>query len=167
MSLGGNGAFEIWVINDKVGVAADLHGAFARACSMVSVGVDSSENRIGRAARSASPAGSPSKSGSSRRSPPERRRGSGARRRLASHAPSTLSPVCSRWSRNVSGRSAASVASHNDRRASWTAASRVSPEKVRKIRVFSAAPTTSYISLDYRAQEGFIYRIARAGEAES
>ena len=46
-------------------------------------------------------------------------------------------------------------------------ASRVSPEKVRKIRVFSAAPMTSYISLDYRAQEGFIYRIARAGEAES
>lgn len=46
-------------------------------------------------------------------------------------------------------------------------ASRVSPEKVRKIRVFSSGPTTSYISLDYRAQEGFIYRIAREGEEES
>jgi predicted dehydrogenase len=52
--------------------------------------------------------------------------------------------------------------------------SRVSPERMRKIRVFSggsprrsetepgAAP--SYISLDYRAQEGFIYRIAREDE---
>ena len=46
-------------------------------------------------------------------------------------------------------------------------ASRVSPEKMRKIRVFSAGPVTSYISLDYRAQEGFIYRIARKGEQES
>jgi predicted dehydrogenase len=46
-------------------------------------------------------------------------------------------------------------------------ASRVSPEKMRKIRVFSAGPMTSYISLDYRAQEGFIYRIAREGEEES
>jgi len=46
-------------------------------------------------------------------------------------------------------------------------ASRVSPEKMRKIRVFSAGPVTSYISLDYRAQEGFIYRIAREGEEES
>jgi predicted dehydrogenase len=46
-------------------------------------------------------------------------------------------------------------------------ASRVSPEKMRKIRVFSAGPTTSYISLDYRAQEGFIYRIARDDEEES
>ncbi|MFO1498777.1 MAG: Gfo/Idh/MocA family oxidoreductase [Verrucomicrobiota bacterium] len=46
-------------------------------------------------------------------------------------------------------------------------ASRVSPERMRKIRVFSAGPTTSYISLDYRAQEGFIYRIAREGEEES
>jgi predicted dehydrogenase len=26
---------------------------------------------------------------------------------------------------------------------------------------------TSYISLDYRAQEGFIYRVAREGESES
>jgi predicted dehydrogenase len=46
-------------------------------------------------------------------------------------------------------------------------ASRVSPEKMRKIRVFSAGPMTSYISLDYGAQEGFIYRIAREGEEES
>jgi predicted dehydrogenase len=47
-------------------------------------------------------------------------------------------------------------------------ASRVSPERMRKIRVFSGGTTTpSYISLDYRAQEGFIYRIAREDEAES
>jgi predicted dehydrogenase len=46
-------------------------------------------------------------------------------------------------------------------------ASRVSPERMRKIRVFSGGPQTSYISLDYRAQEGFIYRIAREGEQES
>lgn len=45
--------------------------------------------------------------------------------------------------------------------------SRVSPERMRKIRVFSAGPVTSYISLDYRAQEGFIYRVARDGEEES
>jgi len=46
-------------------------------------------------------------------------------------------------------------------------ASRVSPERMRKIRVFSGGAQTSYISLDYRAQEGFIYRIAREGEEES
>jgi len=46
-------------------------------------------------------------------------------------------------------------------------ASRVSPERMRKIRVFSGGTTTSYVSLDYRAQEGFIYRIARDGEEES
>jgi len=46
-------------------------------------------------------------------------------------------------------------------------ASRVSPERMRKIRVFSSGPLTSYISLDYRAQEGFIYRIARDGEEQS
>jgi predicted dehydrogenase len=55
--------------------------------------------------------------------------------------------------------------------------SRVSPERMRKIRVFSGSPRRSeaeaggtppsYISLDYRAQEGFIYRIAREGEKES
>ena len=45
--------------------------------------------------------------------------------------------------------------------------SRVSPERMRKIRVFSSGDAPSYISLDYRAQEGFIYRIARDGEEES
>jgi predicted dehydrogenase len=45
--------------------------------------------------------------------------------------------------------------------------SRVSPERMRKIRVFSGGPMKSYISLDYRAQEGFIYRIARDDEEES
>jgi predicted dehydrogenase len=45
--------------------------------------------------------------------------------------------------------------------------SRVSPERMRKIRVFSGGRMSSYISLDYRAQEGFIYRIARDGEEES
>jgi hypothetical protein len=38
---------------------------------------------------------------------------------------------------------------------------------MRKIRVFSGGSEPSYISLDYRAQEGFIYRIAREGESES
>ena len=46
-------------------------------------------------------------------------------------------------------------------------ASRISPERMRKIRVFSGPTNTCYISLDYRAQEGFIYRIARDGEEES
>jgi predicted dehydrogenase len=46
-------------------------------------------------------------------------------------------------------------------------ASRVSLERMRKIRVFSAGPVTSYVSLDYRAQEGYILRIARDGEEES
>jgi len=45
--------------------------------------------------------------------------------------------------------------------------SRVSPERMRKIRVFSSGATPSYISLDYHAQEGFIYRIARDDEEES
>jgi predicted dehydrogenase len=46
-------------------------------------------------------------------------------------------------------------------------ASRVSPERMRKIRVFSGPANPCYISLDYRAQEGFIYRIARESEPES
>ena len=46
-------------------------------------------------------------------------------------------------------------------------ASRISPERMRKIRVFSAGPEPCYISLDYRAQEGFIYRLAREDEPES
>ncbi len=45
--------------------------------------------------------------------------------------------------------------------------SRVSPERMRKIRVFSGGTTPSYISLDYREQEGFIYRVAREGEQAS
>jgi predicted dehydrogenase len=45
--------------------------------------------------------------------------------------------------------------------------SRISPERMRKIRVFSGGAMTSYISLDYRAQEGYIYRVAREGEEES
>jgi predicted dehydrogenase len=46
-------------------------------------------------------------------------------------------------------------------------ASRVSPERMRKIRVFSGGEAPSYISLDYRAQEGFLYRLAREDEPES
>src|SRR5208282_3215626 len=46
-------------------------------------------------------------------------------------------------------------------------ASRVSPERMRKIRVFSGGATPSHVSLDYRAQEGYIYRVARDGEEES
>jgi predicted dehydrogenase len=46
-------------------------------------------------------------------------------------------------------------------------ASRVSPERMRKIRVFSGPNNACYISLDYRAQEGFIYRIARDNEPSS
>ena len=45
--------------------------------------------------------------------------------------------------------------------------SRVSPERMRKIRVFSGPANPCYISLDYRAQEGFIYRIAREGESKT
>jgi predicted dehydrogenase len=45
--------------------------------------------------------------------------------------------------------------------------SRVSPERMRKIRVFSGGAMTSYVSLDYRAQEGYIYRIARDDEEKS
>jgi predicted dehydrogenase len=46
--------------------------------------------------------------------------------------------------------------------------SRVSVKRAREIRVFSGGRTTPvYFTLDYRAQEGFIYRIAREGERES
>jgi predicted dehydrogenase len=45
--------------------------------------------------------------------------------------------------------------------------SRVSPEKMRKIRVFSGGADPSHVSLDYQKQEGFIYRVAREGEQES
>jgi predicted dehydrogenase len=46
-------------------------------------------------------------------------------------------------------------------------ASRVALERMRKIRVFSGGENASYISLDYRAQEGYICRVAREGEEES
>ncbi len=46
-------------------------------------------------------------------------------------------------------------------------ASRISPQRMREIRVFSGPTNPCYISLDYRAQEGFIYRVARDGEEES
>ncbi|HZI30730.1 MAG TPA: Gfo/Idh/MocA family oxidoreductase [Candidatus Binatia bacterium] len=45
--------------------------------------------------------------------------------------------------------------------------SRISPERMRKIRVFSGPTNPCYISLDYRLQEGFIYRIGREGEEET
>jgi predicted dehydrogenase len=45
--------------------------------------------------------------------------------------------------------------------------SRISPERMRKIRVFSGPTHPCYISLDYRLQEGFLYRIARDGEPET
>ncbi|MGC8743601.1 MAG: Gfo/Idh/MocA family oxidoreductase [Verrucomicrobiia bacterium] len=46
-------------------------------------------------------------------------------------------------------------------------ASRISPERMRKIRVFSGGETPCYVSLDYRAQEGFLYRLARENEPAS
>lgn len=46
-------------------------------------------------------------------------------------------------------------------------ASRVSAERLRKIRVFSSAPEPAYVSLDYRAQAGYLYRLARADEPAS
>src|SRR5580698_7912790 len=45
--------------------------------------------------------------------------------------------------------------------------SRISPQRMRKIRVFSGGATPCHVSLDYRAQEGYIYRVARDGEEES
>ena len=39
--------------------------------------------------------------------------------------------------------------------------SRISPERMRKIRVFQE---DAYLSLDYQAQEGYIFRLARGGE---
>ena len=46
-------------------------------------------------------------------------------------------------------------------------ASRVSPERMRKIRVFSSGESASYVSLDFREQKGYIYRLGRADEKES
>ena len=43
-------------------------------------------------------------------------------------------------------------------------ASRISQEKVRKIRVFQS---DAYLSLDYQRQEGYLLRLAREGEKES
>lgn len=45
--------------------------------------------------------------------------------------------------------------------------SRVNPERMRKIRVFSAGEAPSYVSLDYAEQKGYIYRLARSDERES
>jgi len=45
--------------------------------------------------------------------------------------------------------------------------SRVSPESLRKIRVFSSGDAPSYVSLDYREQKGYHYRLAGDDEAES
>jgi predicted dehydrogenase len=46
-------------------------------------------------------------------------------------------------------------------------ASRVSAEKMRKIRVFSAGEAPSYVSLDYKEQKGFLFRLAQTDEAPS
>ncbi len=46
-------------------------------------------------------------------------------------------------------------------------ASRVSSERMRKIRVFSGGAQPAYVSLDYRAQSGYTLRLARADEKES
>lgn len=45
--------------------------------------------------------------------------------------------------------------------------SRVNPEKMRKIRVFSSGDRPSYVSLDYQEQKGYIYRLARSDEKKS
>ncbi len=45
--------------------------------------------------------------------------------------------------------------------------SRISPQRMRKIRVFSGGENPCHVSLDFRAQEGFIYRVAREGEEPS
>lgn len=46
-------------------------------------------------------------------------------------------------------------------------ASRVSTERLRKIRAFSGGAQPAYVSLDYRAQTGYILRLARGDEKES
>lgn len=46
-------------------------------------------------------------------------------------------------------------------------ASRVSTERLRKIRVFSGGEKPVYVSLDYRAQTGYILRLAKGSEKES
>ncbi len=46
-------------------------------------------------------------------------------------------------------------------------ASRVSPDRMRKIRVFSDGQPACYVSLDYGKQEGYLCRMAREDEKES
>ena len=46
-------------------------------------------------------------------------------------------------------------------------ASRVSLERMRKIRVFSSAPAPAYVSLDYLRQEGHICRLAQEGPGKA
>lgn len=46
-------------------------------------------------------------------------------------------------------------------------ASRVSPDRMRKIRVFSDGQPACYVSLDYGKQEGYLCRMAREDERES
>jgi len=43
-------------------------------------------------------------------------------------------------------------------------ASRVSAERLRKISVFNGAANPCFVSLDFRTQEGFIYRVANEGD---
>jgi predicted dehydrogenase len=43
-------------------------------------------------------------------------------------------------------------------------ASRVSAERLRKISVFNSAASPCFVSLDFRTQEGFIYRVANDGD---
>jgi predicted dehydrogenase len=45
--------------------------------------------------------------------------------------------------------------------------SRISRKRMREIRVFCGPTHPCYFSLDYRVQEGFIYRVARDGEQET
>ena len=46
-------------------------------------------------------------------------------------------------------------------------ASRVSTERMRKIRVFSGGAQPAYVSLDYRAQTGYVLRLAHSDARES
>lgn len=46
-------------------------------------------------------------------------------------------------------------------------ASRISPDRMRKIRVFSDGRPACYVSLDYGKQEGYLCRLAREDEKES
>lgn len=46
-------------------------------------------------------------------------------------------------------------------------ASRISTEKIRKIRVFAAGPPPCYVSLDYVSQSGYMYRLVDSDMPES